>query len=108
MRVVCTRDVEPRRAYYVRDGRELEAISPTSWGGGTWGLGSEGAIDECGEHFSCCGVVSGGLEVQGLGKGPPGVLTCEVAERWFAGAGACWARHRGGVRVRARARHGVR
>ena len=88
-------------------GRELEAIAPTSPGGGTRGLGSEGAIDECGEHFSCCDVVPGGLEVQGLGKGPPGVLTCGAVERWSAGAGACRARRVVRVEVRARAGHGI-
>ena len=60
-----------------------EAGEPLASGGVKPGgiIGSEGAVDECGEHFSCGGVVPGGLEVQGLGKGPPGVLTCGAAER---------------------------
>ena len=41
----------------------------------------EGALDECGKHLDCGGVIPGGLEVQGLGKGPPGVLTCGAAEQ---------------------------
>ena len=43
--------------------------------------GSEGALDECSKHLNCSGVIPGGLEVQGLGKGPPGVLTCGAAEQ---------------------------
>ena len=30
---------------------------------------------ELSKHFGCSGVVPGGLEVQGLGEGLPGVLT---------------------------------
>lgn len=36
---------------------------------------SEGAADELNENCGCSGVMPGGLEVQGLGKGPSGVLT---------------------------------
>ena len=43
-------------------------------------VGSEGALDECGEHFDCNGVIPGGLEVQGLGKGPSSILTGGAAE----------------------------
>ena len=43
------------------------------------GPGNEGAAGELGEHFNCSGVVTGGPEVQGLGKGPPGILTGGVA-----------------------------
>ena len=44
-------------------------------------MGSEGASDECNEHFSCCDVIPGGLEIQGLGKGPLGILTGGAAEQ---------------------------
>ena len=43
-------------------------------------VGSKGAADELSEHFSCSGVIPGGLEVQGPGKGPPGILTGGAAE----------------------------
>ena len=43
-------------------------------GSGSW-VGSEGATDKCDKNFSCCGVMPGGLEVQGLGEGLPGVPT---------------------------------
>ena len=33
-----------------------------------------------GEHFSWSGIILGGLEVQGLGKGPPGILTGGAAK----------------------------
>ena len=33
--------------------------------------GSKGALDECGEHFDCSGIIPYRLEVQGLRKGPP-------------------------------------
>ena len=49
-------------------------------GGKSRRIGSEGAADKLGEHFSCSGVIPGGLEVQGLEKGPPGVLTGGAAE----------------------------
>ena len=52
-----------------------------SRGGGAWRIGSEGAANELGKHFSCSGVIPGGLEVQGLGKGPPGILTGRAAEK---------------------------
>ena len=45
-------------------------------GGKARRVGSEGALDECSKHLNCSGGIPGGLEVQGLGKGPPGVLTC--------------------------------
>ena len=48
--------------------------------GESWRIGSKGAADELGENFSCSGVVPSGLEVQGLGKGPPGILTGRAAE----------------------------
>ena len=32
-------------------------------------IGNEDAADGIGERFSCSGVMPGGLEVQGLGKG---------------------------------------
>ena len=38
-------------------------------GGKARRVGSEGALDECGKHLDCGGVIPGGLEVQGLGKG---------------------------------------
>ena len=74
------RSAEPRRTDYERRG---------GWGwdayilrgGEARGVGSEGALDECGKHLNCGGVIPGGLEVQGLGKGPPGVLTCGAAEQ---------------------------
>ena len=40
-------------------------------------ISSEGAVDE---HLSCSGVILGGLEVQGHGKGPPVILTGRTAE----------------------------
>ena len=43
-------------------------------------LGSEGALDERGEHFGRSGVIPGGLEVQGLGEGPSSILTGGAAE----------------------------
>ena len=43
-------------------------------------VGSKRAANELSEHFSCSGVIPGGLEVQGLGKGPPGILTGGAAE----------------------------
>ena len=49
-------------------------------GGKSRRIGSEGAADRLGEHFSCSGVIQGGLAVQGLGKGHPGVLTGGEAE----------------------------
>ena len=53
----------------------------SSGGGGTRRIGSEGAADKLGGHFGCTGgVISGGLEVQGLGKRPPGVLTGRATE----------------------------
>ena len=54
-------------------GAGLRCLHPP--GGETRGVGSEGALDECSKHLNCCGVIPGGLEVQGLGKGPPDVLT---------------------------------
>ena len=42
--------------------------------------GSEGAVDELGEHCGCNSVISGGFEVQGLGKGPAGELTGSEAQ----------------------------
>ena len=50
-------------------------------GGETRRIGSKGAANELGEHFSCSGVIPGGLEVQGLGEGPPGILTGRAAEK---------------------------
>ena len=35
-------------------------------GGETRRVGSEGAADELGEHFSCSGAIPGGPKVQGL------------------------------------------
>ena len=43
-------------------------------GGEAQRLGSEGALDERSKHLNCS-VVPGGLKLQGLGKGRPGVLT---------------------------------
>ena len=54
-------------------------------GGKARRVGSEGALDECGKHRNCGGVIPGGLEVQGLGEGPPGVLTCGAAEQGVFG-----------------------
>ena len=48
-------------------------VNPGGW---QWG-----ATDECSENFNCCGVIPGGLEVQGLGEGPPGTLTGGAAEQ---------------------------
>ena len=50
-------------------------------GGKAWRVGIEGALDEYSKHLNCSGVMPGGLEVQGLGKGPPGGLTCGAAEQ---------------------------
>ena len=44
-------------------------------------VGSKSATDKLGLHFDCIGVIPGGFEVQGLGKGPPGVLTGGAAEK---------------------------
>ena len=67
-------------------------------GGKARRVGSEGALDECSKHLSCSGVIPGGLEVQGLGKGPPSVLTCGAAEQGvFSGLDlllALWAKPR--------------
>ena len=43
-------------------------------------IGSEGALDECGEHFDCSGVIPGGIEVQGLGKGSSSILAGGAAD----------------------------
>ena len=43
-------------------------------------VGSEGALDECGEQFDCSGVIPGGFVDQGLGKGPSRILTGGAAE----------------------------
>ena len=43
---------------------------PLSSGGETRRVGSEGAVDELGEHCSCSSVIPRGFEIQGLGKGP--------------------------------------
>ena len=40
-------------------------------------VGSRAAADELSEHFSCSGVIPGGLEVQ---EGPPGILAGGAAE----------------------------
>ena len=50
-------------------------------GGKARRVSSEGALDECSKHLDYSVVIPGGLEVQGLGKGPPGVLTCGAAEQ---------------------------
>ena len=51
-------------------------------GGEARRVGSEGALDECSKRLNCGGgVIPGGLEVQGLGEGPPGVLTFGTAEQ---------------------------
>ena len=39
-------------------------------GGETRRVGSEGAVDELGEHCGCSSVIPRGFEIQGLGKGP--------------------------------------
>ena len=80
MKAIDKRSAEPRRIDYERKGW---------WGWGAYilrggearGIGSEGALDECSKHLNCSDVIPGGLEVQGLGKGPPGVLTCGAAEQ---------------------------
>ena len=54
-------------------------------GGETRRIGSKSAADKFGEHFSCSGVIPGGLEIQGLGKGPPGVLAGGAAEKSVLG-----------------------
>ena len=60
--------------------------APLSLGGGeSWRVGSESAADELGEHLDCSGVMPGGLEVQGLGKGPLGILTGRAAEYGMLG-----------------------
>ena len=59
------------------------------WGRGAYDLregkarrvGGKGALDECGEHFGCSGVIPGGLEVQSLGKGLSSILTGGAAEK---------------------------
>ena len=48
--------------------------------GGSRRIGSVGVADELNEHFSCSGVMSGGIEAQGLGKGHLGVLKSRAAE----------------------------
>ena len=50
-------------------------------GGEARWVGGEGALDECSKHLNCSGVITGGHEVQGFGKGPSGVLTCGAAEQ---------------------------
>lgn len=37
------------------------------------------------EHFRCCDVILGRLEIQGLGKGPLGILTGRAVERSIVG-----------------------
>ena len=49
------------------------------------GVGSEGAADKCSGHLDCSEAIPGGLEVQSLGKGLPGLLT-----GWAAGRGRMW------------------
>ena len=49
-------------------------------GGESRRIGSEGAVDELGEHFSCSGVMLGRLEVQGYRKRPV-ILTGRAAEQ---------------------------
>lgn len=44
-------------------------------GGEARRIGSGGATGELSKHFGCGGVTPSGLEVQGFGKGPAGVLT---------------------------------
>ena len=49
-------------------------------GGESRRIGSESSVDTLGEHFSCSGVIPGGLGVQGLGKEPSGEPTGGPAE----------------------------
>ena len=49
-------------------------------GGENRRIGSEGEADKFGEHFSCSGVIPGGLGVQGFGKGSPSVLAGGATE----------------------------
>ena len=50
-------------------------------GGKAQRVGSEGALDECGEHFGCSGIIPSGLEAQSLGKGLSSILTGGAAEK---------------------------
>ena len=43
-------------------------------------IGSESATDELSKHFGYSGVIAGGPEVQGLGKGPSNILAGRAAE----------------------------
>ena len=50
-------------------------------GGKARRVGGKGALDECGEHVGCSGIIPGGLEVQSLGKGFSNILTGGAAEK---------------------------
>ena len=63
-----------------------EAVVLSSSGGESWRVGSEGVTDECSEHFTCCGAVPGGLDSQGLGEGPPGILMGRAVEQSMIGS----------------------
>ena len=69
MKAMDKRSAEPRRTDYEREERGRVGVL-TSSEGVKPGVGSEGALDECSERLGCGGVIPGGLEVQGLGKGP--------------------------------------
>ena len=110
MRAMDIRSAEPRRTDYERRvGRSWSAYILR--GGEAGRVGSEGALGECSKHLNYGGVIPGGLiEVQGLGKGPPGVLTRGAAEQGvLSGLDlllAPWAEPRVWVMPR-RTRHGI-
>ena len=60
------RSAEPRRVNYGGDeGREGGVPMYDLRRGEARTVGTEGVLDECGEHFDCSGAIPGGLEVQG-------------------------------------------
>ena len=73
------------QASSLRGGRGWGRGAVVLRGGETRRIGSQSAADKFGEHFSCSGVIPGGLETQGLGKGPPGVLAGGAAEKSVLG-----------------------
>ena len=76
----CENAKTKKRRTHQTMGEKRVALS--SEGSGSRRIGSKGATDELGAHFSCSGVIPSELEVQSLVKGPPGILTgCSEAER---------------------------
>ena len=67
-----TNGAEPGRTSYVGELGGVGVLCPR--GGEARRVSSE--VQWANQRdYSCSGVIPGGLEVQGLGKGPPGVLT---------------------------------